>query len=190
VFRLTEQNSPHVQRGDRLVGISDPEAGNDDLKRRLAEQQRRGTPVSLMLLRVDRISELVDRHGAKGAELALRAAAQIIRVTKRDMDHAARLDIDLFSVLLPDCKLQEAKSASERIRAAIDSCKIPVDGEQLRLTVSIGVTETQSGDDTETVFARANHALESVRKTGGNRVHAAPELVEAKTRSTASHVAS
>ncbi|MGE0760102.1 MAG: diguanylate cyclase [Pirellulaceae bacterium] len=165
-----------IDKADRMFGLSDREALSRDLDRRLSEQQRRGTPVSLMLIKLDRLPELIDRFGAKASELALRAAAQIIKATKREMDHAAQFEGGLFGVLLPGAELYEASSASERIRVAIENCKVPVDGEQLQLTVSIGVTDTQLGDDSAAVFARASQAMETAARGGGNRMQTSPEV--------------
>jgi diguanylate cyclase len=175
VFQLgPNKEERRVDRAERFAGLSDHDTLVADLARRLKEQQRLGTSVALMCLRIDRLSQLVEQYGEKAAELAQRAAAQIIHATKRDMDHAARMADDVFGVLLPGAELYEASSAAERIRTAIEGCKVPVDGEHLEITVSLGITDTRNGDDGQAFLSRALEAMEAASRCGGNCVRTAP----------------
>lgn len=171
VFQLSppEEGSPSERR-DRIPGLSDRDTVCKDLERRLTEQQRRGTPASLVLIEVDNFADITRDYGEKAADLALRAAAQVVKVSKRDMDHAARFDAVVFAVLVPGTDMPDGLVVAERMRSAAADCIVPACGEQLQFTVSIGVTSTRRGDDVATVVSRASQALQDAKTSGGNHV--------------------
>jgi diguanylate cyclase len=179
VFQLTNSAEHRVDWRARVAGFSDRDTFRKDLDRRLAEQQRHGTKASLVLLKIDSFSELLEESGEKAAEVAIRTLAQIVQATKRDMDHAARIDEESFVVLLPGAEMYEARAAAERIRQAIENCQIPVDVDPVQFTVSLGATELQLGDDYATALARAASALQAAQSHGGNCVRTDDELTPA-----------
>jgi diguanylate cyclase len=179
VFKLVpEADEPKFDRRDRIAGLTDRDTFCKDIERRLAEQQRTSVPTSILLIEMDRFEGMVDEFGAKPAELALRAAAQILKVTMREMDHAARYDKAVFGLLLPGAGLAEASAVAERMRVAIENCKVPCNGEQLRFTVSIGAAEAFPGEKQTSILTRVTHALESAKGQGGNSSLAASETGE------------
>jgi diguanylate cyclase len=169
VFKLVPViEEPKFDRRDRIAGLTDRDTFYKDIERRLAEQQKTGVPTSIMLIEMDRFQEMVDGFGGKAAELALRAGAQILKVTMREMDHAARYDQAVFGLLLPGASLAEAGAIAERMRVAIENCKVPCNGEQLRFTVSIGAAEAFHGEKQSSVIERVTQALEAAKSYGGN----------------------
>lgn len=169
VFKLTsDAEESKFDCRDRIAGLSDRETFCKDLERRLAEQQRTGFRASVVLVEMDRFAGIVEEFGEKAAELALRAAAQIVKGAMRDMDHVARFDDAVFAMLLPGASLADAGAVAERMRVAIENCKVPANGDHLRFTISLGASETQPSDTQNTVLARARQALNAALAAGGN----------------------
>lgn len=170
VFRLTEETkTSRTHRRDRPVGLSDSETFCRDLDRRVAEYRRDQGSASLVLLAVDDCERLDELYGAKAVELARRAAAQIIKASVREMDHAARFDDQVFALMLPGAGIVEACTFAERLRVAMQAYPLPVDGDSLPITVSVGVVEFRPQDERESLLDRARQSLAAAIKAGGNR---------------------
>jgi diguanylate cyclase len=153
---------------DGALGISDRHAFCRDLDRRLAQWKRNGTPLSVMLLEVDDLSRLVERHGDTARDIVLRAACQFLKATLRDMDHLARFEETSFALLLPDATLDDAREIAERTRKEVERSALAINSQQVTFTVSLGLTEVGNGDSLEELLRRAEGALASARKQQGN----------------------
>ncbi len=139
--------------------------------RRMAEWRRNGRPLSILLVQIDRSADIAGRHGELAAQLALRATSQFLSAAVREMDVAAQYDNTTFALLLPDADAAMAMDVAERLRLAIARCKLPVEGGSVPITVSIGGTHAETGDDLQRFLGRGEEALEFSRSTGGNRSH-------------------
>lgn len=171
VFQLApDRAAPKVHRRDRLAGVSSFESFCEDLDRRIAEHQRQGTASSLLLITVDGCEDIANTYGGKAVELTLRATTQIIKATMRDMDHLARYNDVSLALMLPGASLMEASSIAERIRSAVEACPVPVHGDSLYFTVSLGAAEFLKQDEREQLLDRASQSLSAARDAGGNRL--------------------
>lgn len=76
--------------------------------------------------------------------------------------------------LLPNCHLDETATFAEKLRRQIEATPFRVDGEPLRITVSVGVaTWPLHGATLATVIERANREEQTAKKLGKNRVSVA-----------------
>jgi diguanylate cyclase len=142
----------------------------DDLIRRLAHWRRAGTPLTLMLVQVDSFNRIAHDHGPKASEVILRVTAQFINAVMRDMDHVARLGDDTFAVILPGALLHDGVSIGERLRHAIERCRLPRKAGANRYTISVGVVEASQGDDLRRILQRGRIALAAAINQGRNCV--------------------
>jgi diguanylate cyclase (GGDEF)-like protein len=83
-----------------------------------------------------------------------------------------------FLVLLPLSKPLEALEVAERIRRTVQETPVYVDGEELSITVSIGVYAGAPIQDLLDAIARADEALYEAKRNGRNRVCLAPAAVD------------
>ena len=83
------------------------------------------TPLTLLLVQVDAYQRIVSDHGPASGEIVLRVASQLINASMRDMDHVARLSDDTFALLLPGSLLHDGVSIAERLRQAVERCRLP-----------------------------------------------------------------
>lgn len=126
-----------------------------------------GIPLSLLLMRIDRMEDIVDEFGDRAGIMVLLATKQFLTAAIRDMDVLGCYADDTFGVLLPTADITKAARVAERLRKAIQRCELPV-GEGLRFTVSVGVAETVSEDSAERLFERCEVALDVAERSGGN----------------------
>lgn len=167
---LADEVSAEALYHEPLAHVSNRPTFFDDLIRRLAQWRRGGTPLSLLLVQVDGYGRLVSDHGNGGAEVVLRVAAQLVNAVMRDMDHVSRLEEDTFAMLLPGAQLPHAVAIAERLRAAVERCRLPRKAGTSWFTISVGVVEASSGDDLRLMLERARKALQAAVNQGRNRV--------------------
>ena len=104
-----------------------------------ARFQRYGRPLSLMLLDIDHFKSVNDRFGHDAGDMILKAVAETCKLTKRQSDVVARFGGEEFVLLLPETDETAAEIAAERLRKSIQDHPRILPGENLQLTVSIGV---------------------------------------------------
>ena len=159
---------------DQLTGIPNRRSFDNRLKLEWNRAIRDGTPISIMIIDVDKFKNYNDAFGHQQGDVALQTVAKTIRVSvKRLIDFAARWGGEEFTVLLPSTDSKGAIRVAEKIRRAIEEAKIPCDdpkGE--KITVSIGTsTQTPEKDSlTESFISAADAALYKAKETGRNRV--------------------
>jgi diguanylate cyclase len=153
-----------------IPGISSCRTFRDDVERRMGEWRRGGPPIAVALLEVDQFDALQADHGDQGRRLVLRATAQFLKATVRDMDHIAHLEDARFALLLPTAGSDDAQRVAQRLRKAVERCSLNIEDEAVKFTISVGVTVVSSGDNSESLLERAERALDDARQSGGNSV--------------------
>lgn len=157
---------------DALTGLANRRVFDEVLERDMARCGRAGTPLSLVLLDVDRFKHYNDVHGHQAGDSCLVMVANAIKSSLlRPSDLAARYGGEEFAVILPDTNMAGAEAVAERIRNAIAEASINGLGEEI--TASLGVAEydlSRAPGTPESLIRRADGALYSAKAGGRNRV--------------------
>ena len=138
----------------------------------MAEYRRGGAIVSVLLVEIDDFEELQAKAGSRASQLVLRATAQFLKATMRDTDHVARFGDCKFALLLPGAGINETNSIAERLRAAVSTIELPVNGGLERYTISLGAAEVFGMQDRSGLIERAQQSLNAARDAGGNQIFA------------------
>ena len=155
---------------DPLTGLGNRAALDAALERELAAANRHAQPLSLIILDVDHFKRINDRHGHLVGDAVLRALASMVSGEIRDSDIALRYGGEEFVVVLARTARNGAELLAERIRKRVAREAIDVGGRSLGITVSLGTSTLEAGDDTESLLARADAALYVSKQCGRNRV--------------------
>lgn len=155
-------------RTDSLTSLANRRSLDEDLNRRLDQWRRNHTPLSLLLLDVDRFKQLNDQFGHPAGDRVLQEVARILDADLREMDLTARYGGEEFAVLLPDTKLADAGQVAERLRMAIAAASFEHQGRTLKATVSVGVTSAVNDDSQQSILQRADSALYAAKHAGRN----------------------
>jgi diguanylate cyclase (GGDEF)-like protein len=158
---------------DALTGLANRRAAQARLVAEQARMDRHGTPLSVLMLDLDRFKSVNDRWGHAAGDRVLRAAADGIVEELRACDLGARFGGEEFVVMLPDTPLDDAMRAAERIRRRIAALDIETDEAVLNVTVSIGAAQLRRGETIEAMIARADEALYRAKAQGRDRCLAA-----------------
>ncbi len=155
---------------DSLTGMVNRRAFFEQTERARLVALRQKQSVAMLMLDIDYFKRLNDRYGHAAGDEALRVFARTAQATLREQDILGRLGGEEFALLLPATDLVGAMQAAERLRAAVESAPLTVEGQTVVLTVSIGVVMVDAAEHINTALARADHALYTAKSAGRNRV--------------------
>jgi diguanylate cyclase (GGDEF)-like protein len=158
-------------RTDTLTGLANRRAFDEEMGRRLDQWRRHRIPVSLLMIDIDCFKQINDRYGHPVGDLALKWVAGIHARAPRQMDLVCRYGGEEFSVILPGTKLADAANVAERLRATIASKNFTHGEHEFPITVSVGVSFTIQGDNSESLVKRADEALYAAKQNGRNSAY-------------------
>ncbi len=137
----------------------------------VAHSRRAGEAVSLVITDVDFFKRVNDAHGHDAGDKVLLEFTEVLRQVFRAQDILARWGGEEFLVLLPNTDAEGAAAAAERLRRSAEAATVPLPGELLRFTVSVGFAALRPGEPISDALARADRSLYAAKSGGRNRVH-------------------
>ena len=160
----------HMALVDGLTSLGNRRRLDGDLETTLRDAVETNLPVAFAMIDVDHFKHYNDTHGHEAGDRALQSVAQVIADTVRASDIVYRYGGEEFSVLLPGATFEEATTAAERMRAAVEAARF--DGEESQpggcLTISVGISTLEGGRADE-LKTRADEALYAAKAHGRNR---------------------
>lgn len=142
----------------------------DRLDEQLARTVRYGTPVSLVMIDLDRFKQVNDTYGHPMGDEVLRNTSRLLRSEIRATDFAARFGGEELVLVLPQTDLEGASRLAEALRQKIEA-QVHRCGEAfVRATASFGVAAAGPKDTSEALLHRADRALFEAKRAGRNRV--------------------
>lgn len=155
---------------DDLTGLATHGHFQQLLRAEMEEVRRYRYPVGLIMLDIDDFKSVNDAYGHQQGDLVLRAVAEALRQSSRDVDIAARYGGEELALILPHTGLEGAYEMAERVRLAIQALEIPlIDGAgTIGVTASAGAASSAEGDKDE-LIAAADGALYVAKRQGKNR---------------------
>jgi diguanylate cyclase len=158
-------------RTDPLTRLANRRAFDEEMSRRCAELQRHGRPVSMMLLDIDHFKRFNDTNGHQAGDAVLRCVAEVLRKTMRTMDLVARYGGEEFGIILPGTPIDDARKAAERARQAIEGASFRFEGQELSVTVSVGLAELLPNEHVSNFVRRVDAALYASKSAERNCTH-------------------
>ena len=180
-FVDVSERQHQTQQLERLA-LTDALTGLATRRHFLAEAERefhraqRGHALSVLIFDVDHFKSINDSLGHAAGDCVLAELGRRVRSVLRDGDIAGRLGGEEFGVVLAAADETLALAIAERLRAALGSAAVPLEGSgEMHFTVSIGVATLGRGDgDPAALIARADAAMYEAKRAGRNCVRAAP----------------
>jgi diguanylate cyclase (GGDEF)-like protein len=155
---------------------------DDYLKRQIGLARRQEFPVSVMMLDIDYFKRLNDRYGHEAGDIVLKHFASVIARSLREGEFVARYGGEEFTVVM-NGTAKAAQTLAERLRKAVASLSFPQlaqQGEEVRVTMSIGIAEfPTNGQTPEDVLKAADFALYRAKEAGRNCVKVASRTLMA-----------
>jgi diguanylate cyclase (GGDEF)-like protein len=145
--KRAEQNIRRLALEDPLTGLPNRILFRDRLSQCVASARHRRRLLAVMLLDLDHFKDVNDTLGHPSGDRLLAAVAARLRTCSWDNEPPARLGGDEFALILVDVTGREHAAAIAR--KVIGSMAEPffVDGHEIRLGASIGITICPNDDD-------------------------------------------
>lgn len=160
-----------ISSTDELTSLYNRRFFLSHARQQLASPQR--AEACLLLLDVDQFKRINDTYGHDVGDDALRGCALVLQQTVRTVDVLARFGGEEFVVFLPDTPLDQATFIAERVRQRVEKTPLTLDGQQIKMTLSVGCASSQQTSDLTSLIREADRALYVAKHNGRNRVEVA-----------------
>jgi diguanylate cyclase (GGDEF)-like protein len=128
-------------------------------------------PFSVIMIDIDHFKRVNDQYGHPAGDQVLQFFASELLNTARGTDIVGRYGGEEFAIFLSGSDGKAAMELAERLRTLIEKTPFYVEGKEIRMTISLGVTEyNENNPNLETLVARADQALYVAKHKGRNRV--------------------
>ena len=158
---------------DELTGLFNRRHFVDRIQEEFSRSRRYQLDLSCMMIDVDNFKSINDRWGHQAGDKVLRELAAVIKHSRRTHDLAARYGGEEFILILCQTDHQGAMSSAEKLRQTVESHTFStLDGQPLKVTLSIGVSSFPAPDVTQPddLVRVADAALYQAKQSGKNRV--------------------
>lgn len=132
----------------------------------------------LALIDLDHFKRINDNYGHAAGDQVLQAFAVYAEGCLRESDVLARYGGEEFVLFIPLCGEQQLIDCCERVRSAFAGVELP-SLTSTSLSLSVGMTLMQRGDNLDEALQRADQALYLAKRTGRNRCVAGWENADA-----------
>lgn len=129
---------------------------------------------SICMIDIDNFKSVNDTYGHLiGDNVLRRICKQTLKVIRK-IDYFSRYGGEEFLLIFPFTNSEQGKQGAERIRKNIESTNFDDIAPNLKLTISLGMTQYYWPESIETVLSRVDEALYLAKNNGRNRV----EMIE------------
>ncbi|TPG58858.1 diguanylate cyclase [Ewingella americana] len=164
-----EQELEHAALRDALTGLGNRRQFLQLVEQAHAKNQYFEQDFSLMLVDADHFKAINDAYGHHRGDEVLISLARALESCIRDSDRVFRWGGEEFVILLPLTNLQGALHVAESLRETVQQLSQP---NFPPLTVSIGVAQHLTDEDSISLFKRMDEALYRAKTSGRNKVMA------------------
>lgn len=130
-----------------------------------AREQRQ--PLALIMMDIDGFKEINDIYGHQAGDEVLSALGQILLSNLRHNDLVGRYGGDEFMVIIPATGVEHARRIAEKLRRSVEAHEF---NNLPQVTISLGCSAYQVGEDLGEFIQRADFALYDAKRAGKNTV--------------------
>ncbi len=137
----------------------------------IERSNRYGQPLTLLLLDLDKFKKFNDKYGHVEGDYVLSRLGQVIKRCLRDSDSAYRYGGEEFTIMLPMTTSEEGIVTAKRIQTELrKETFYPVLGQEVNITVSIGLAQYKTKEETKAFIQRVDKLMYQAKKDGRNRI--------------------
>lgn len=155
---------------DPLTGVANRRAFTRRLAAEIEVALAIGQPLTLAIADLDHFKGVNDRHGHVIGDQTLRECAALMRRFCKGTELLARIGGEEFAILLPGLGHEAATEFCELLRQALESHDWHSVSSDLRVTVSIGLSQWDGSTEPVELLRAADTRLYHAKRMGRNRV--------------------
>ncbi|MEW6695052.1 putative signaling protein [Tepidimonas thermarum] len=167
-LRRSQRRMAHLARHDPLTGLPNRLQWNERLQAALAEAQRHGEQLALLMMDLDRFKDVNDTLGHSTGDALLASVGQRLRQRLRQGDALARLGGDEFVVLMRHVRAaSDAAALARELIETLAGVWTSPSGQELQIGVSVGIALVpHHGTDPQALMGAADAALYRAKALG------------------------
>nr|WP_315185109.1 GGDEF domain-containing protein [uncultured Albidiferax sp.] len=171
-FQLAQalEKIQRIATRDELTGTANRRFMTELMREEIQRADRTGATLMVAILDIDYFKRVNDSYGHQAGDRCLQEFARVVQSSIRTTDRLARWGGEEFLILLADTDFALALACLERVRTQVAQTVVSLGEIDIRITVSIGVTQFQTGDSIEQTINRADLALYAAKAQGRNQV--------------------
>lgn len=179
MLEISQQELREQANTDTLTGLANRRFFSQIANKELSLMRRQKEYFAVLMMDIDHFKTVNDTYGHPAGDFVLVKVASCLSQTIREEDMVARIGGEEFVVGSPYTNRLAAIVLAERLRKAIDQLEIEYEGNQIPVTISIGIAlMPQDGETVEEVLAAADERLYTAKQNGRNRFCAADKKSE------------
>jgi diguanylate cyclase (GGDEF)-like protein len=167
---MAEEEMEILATTDTLTGLFNRRKMTELLESQKVLFERTDLRFSIVLADIDHFKRVNDSFGHDCGDYVLREVAKLMRERLRQSDVLARWGGEEFLIMLPDSDAHAAKLVAEVLRHSIEQKIMQCSGEDVSVTMSMGVAEHQANNTLNASLKAADEALYQAKEGGRNRV--------------------
>ncbi len=169
---LTHERFQLLAAIDPLTGAYNRRFGTQRLHEEWARAGRGEGSVGLLALDLDHFKSINDKHGHLVGDRVLHEMARTARAMLREGDVLIRTGGEEFLMLLPGAGSDDVRRLGERIRESVAAVRIPLAGDSVTVTASLGGASSDDSTITclDALIARSDETLYESKRSGRNQV--------------------
>jgi len=171
VDQTYQQNLFRAANIDGLTQLYNKKYFQDVLSKEFSFSRRAKQDLSLLMFDVDHFKKVNDTYGHVAGDAVLKMVGFNLTKQVRMENIACRYGGEEFAVILRNVSPEQAYSLGERLRSAIEGSAVEHRGNQIKVTVSVGVA-TFRNDNFQTyedLLQRADECLYEAKRNGRNQ---------------------
>jgi diguanylate cyclase (GGDEF)-like protein len=149
------------------------------LNRQIALSSRHNEDLTVAVIDLDFFKNINDEYGHTMGDHVLVEFAKLCQSTLRKTDLIGRIGGEEFLVALPKTNVEGATLILNKLKEATvllpktSTQLAPLNSEDSKLSISIGITQLMKSDSRDKIFTRADEALYKAKENGRNQIQAA-----------------
>ena len=170
-LRESEQKYRALSTIDDLTQLYNSRHFYAQLEREMERSNRYEQPLTLLLLDLDRFKNFNDTYGHVEGDYVLSRLGQVVKRCLRETDSAYRYGGEEFTIILPTTTSKDGIVTAKRIQSELkQEAFSPVPGQELYVTVSIGLAQYKPREEMKAFVQRADQLMYQAKKNGRNRI--------------------
>ncbi|MDD2358486.1 MAG: diguanylate cyclase [Thiovulaceae bacterium] len=151
---------------DKLTNVFNRRKIDESLRLEIQRAERYNKKLSLIIMDIDHFKYINDNFGHQIGDDVLIKVAEILQQSIRKIDVLGRFGGEEFLIICPQTEKEGVIIAAENIRKNIESYEFDT---VQHITISLGLTSYQLGDDENTMIKRSDDALYLSKNKGRNK---------------------
>lgn len=162
---------------DGLTGIFNRRYFIDAVEKEFEYTRRNQSALAIVLFDIDDFKAVNDAHGHAAGDFVLKNIADLLVREARGYDIFARYGGEEFAFLMRGASREAAQALAERVRNTVKKATLNYEGEQLRVTISMGISfwegkEKLAGPDA--LVQLADQQMYEAKRSGKDCIRVTP----------------